>query len=33
VLYDLTRRPPLPGVHAQRFDWTAGINDDPTEQP
>ena len=25
VLYDLTRRPPLPGVHAQRFDWTAGV--------
>jgi uncharacterized protein (TIGR02680 family) len=31
VLYDLTRRPPLPGVHAQRFDWTAGIDDDPAE--
>lgn len=29
VLYDLTRRPPLPGVHAQRFDWTAGVDDDP----
>jgi uncharacterized protein (TIGR02680 family) len=33
VLYDLTRRPPLPGVHAQRFDWTAGIDDDLAEQP
>jgi uncharacterized protein (TIGR02680 family) len=33
VLYDLTRRPPLPGVHAQRFDWTAGVDDDPAEQP
>lgn len=32
VLYDLTRRPPLPGVHAQRFDWTAGIDDDPAGQ-
>lgn len=33
VLYDLTRRPPLPGVHAQRFDWAAGIDDDPMTQP
>jgi hypothetical protein len=33
VLYDLTRRPPLPGVHAQRFDWTAGVDDDPAGQP
>ncbi len=24
VLYDLVRRPPNPGVFAQRFDWTAG---------
>ncbi len=31
VLYDLTRRPPLPGVHAQRFDWTAGVDDEPDE--
>lgn len=23
VLYDLVRRPPTPGVYAQRFDWTA----------
>jgi uncharacterized protein YPO0396 len=29
VLYDLTRRPPLPGVHAQRFDWTAGTDEQP----
>lgn len=28
VLYDLTRRPPLQGVHAQRFDWTAGVDDE-----
>ena len=33
VLYDLTRRPPLPGVHAQRFDWTAGVDDDPDAEP
>lgn len=33
VLYDLTRRPPLPGVHAQRFDWTAGIDDDLATEP
>lgn len=33
VLYDLTRRPPLPGVHAQRIDWTAGIDDEPATQP
>ncbi len=23
VLYDLVRRPPMPGVYAQRFDWVA----------
>ena len=33
VLYDLTRRPPLLGVHAQRFDWTAGVDDDPDAEP
>ena len=23
VVYDLTRKPPAPGVYAQRFDWTS----------
>ena len=26
VLYDLVRRPPTPGVYAQRFDWAADVS-------
>ncbi|HWL45259.1 MAG TPA: TIGR02680 family protein [Ilumatobacter sp.] len=26
VLYDLVRRPPTPGVYAQRFDWTSDVS-------
>jgi uncharacterized protein (TIGR02680 family) len=29
VLYDLVRRPPTPGVYAQRFDWTADTRPGP----
>ncbi|MGD9997506.1 MAG: TIGR02680 family protein [Ilumatobacteraceae bacterium] len=29
VLYDLVRRPPTPGVYAQRFDWTADTTPGP----